>query len=547
MTVLPKRKMRVLLFSMVALLAYVSWVSGAGEGGEATTPDGVLKVTYGASWSIVGTGSRGFALVTDAGDILKVEQLPIGESTIEEIVSGQEEDLRELGATVKRKPFKSRGARGYQLEGEFDYERQRLHALQTVVAGKGKAYLLLIVSLPDRFRIIEPEIRAILNSVVVGDVPPLPELPRAAQLPQGTEEAPEPRDAVGPVEVPKPSPEKVEEPEPSQIPGEQPSVEEGVRKRGTLGVKITSLKPEIAEFLKVPGSKGVLVVEVLQDGPADKAGIQPQDAITTYDGRSVGSPMELAGLVVNTEPGRRVEIITIRNWKKRVALVEIAEAPAQEPPSPPELAEPTQEGRGWLGTIIAPLTPDRAGNLGIPDAKGVLVVDVAAGSPAGKAGIRSGDVVISYNENPVETPQKLARLAGEGKPGERVTLKVIRKTKPLVIGVVLGVYPVDADDVVTRRVMEGRWGLTLRGLDEQAAKRLNIRYKAGLYVETVAHGSAADKAGLVAGDIILKVDDKDMRSLAEFKTAAEKKNMLRLSIRRGRMPKAILLRRNRAE
>jgi serine protease Do len=97
--------------------------------------------------------------------------------------------------------------------------------------------------------------------------------------------------------------------------------------------------------------------------------------------------------------------------------------------------------RGYLGVAVRPLTPEAAETAGLKDQKGVLIENVVEGSPAEKAGIQKGDVIVAVNDTAVAAPQELTRRIVGTAPGTRVQISLIRKGKPLQLPVELGRLP----------------------------------------------------------------------------------------------------------
>ena len=97
--------------------------------------------------------------------------------------------------------------------------------------------------------------------------------------------------------------------------------------------------------------------------------------------------------------------------------------------------------RGYLGVAVRPVTPESAEFAGLKDQKGVVIDSVVEGSPAAKAGIQKGDVIVSVNDQPVAAPQELTRRIVGTAPGTRVEVALVRKGKPLTLSVELGRLP----------------------------------------------------------------------------------------------------------
>jgi Do/DeqQ family serine protease len=97
--------------------------------------------------------------------------------------------------------------------------------------------------------------------------------------------------------------------------------------------------------------------------------------------------------------------------------------------------------RGYLGVAVRPITPDAAESAGLKDQKGVVIENVVEGSPAEKAGVQKGDVIVAVNDQAVAAPQELTRRIVGTSPGTRVELSIVRKGKPLKLPVELGRLP----------------------------------------------------------------------------------------------------------
>ncbi len=169
--------------------------------------------------------------------------------------------------------------------------------------------------------------------------------------------------------------------------------------RGLLGVHIQELTPELTENLELEDSRGALVAKVVAAGPADRAGIQHGDVIREFDGTPIVDFNDLPRIVAATPVNKKVEIVVMRDGKRRVLKAVIGEmdAPRVERVS----ARASRKGASAFGMRVQNLTPDIAEQLGLPDGSGVLVSDVDPMGPARQAGIRSGDVIVEIDQAPV--------------------------------------------------------------------------------------------------------------------------------------------------
>ncbi|MBD3309091.1 Do family serine endopeptidase [candidate division KSB3 bacterium] len=169
--------------------------------------------------------------------------------------------------------------------------------------------------------------------------------------------------------------------------------------RGWLGVLIQPVTPEIAKGFGLEEATGTLVGDVLQGGPAERAGLQRGDIITSFDGQAIDGPNTLKNVVASTPVGKTVPVVVIRDGEEQTIQVEIGEQPTdmQAGITPPSGETETAK----LGITVQELTPDIADQLGYANEEGVVISDIEAGSPAAEAGLRRGDLIKEINRNPV--------------------------------------------------------------------------------------------------------------------------------------------------
>ncbi|MEO6906733.1 MAG: Do family serine endopeptidase [Abditibacteriaceae bacterium] len=183
-------------------------------------------------------------------------------------------------------------------------------------------------------------------------------------------------------------------------------------KRGYLGVTISDLKDRGAAFGLDPNIKGVLVEQVMPNTPGAKAGLQPGDVITEFNGKKVSQSTELQNVVGSTPVGTKVNLTILRNGKPMILSIVLAELPDSIATSPGDNNmpgnEPPASNNDKLGLSVRPLTPDLAQRFGIKSNSGVLIVGVKSNSPADNAGLKQGDVVERVGQTPVATPEQLA-------------------------------------------------------------------------------------------------------------------------------------------
>lgn len=193
-----------------------------------------------------------------------------------------------------------------------------------------------------------------------------------------------------------------------------------------------------------------------------------------------------------------------------------------------QLIEFGEVRRGRLGVMIQDFTPDLAEALGIDADSGAIVSQVEPGTPAEKAGLQAGDLIVAVNGRPVDGSADLRNRIGLTRAGERVTLDVIRDGKRLTVATVLG----EAERPrLAARGSDRLDGATFRDLARGDPQFGEVD---GVLVTSVQPGSAAARAGLRAGDVIVAVNQAPIGSVRELDDRLERSSgVLALTVQRG--------------
>ena len=194
--------------------------------------------------------------------------------------------------------------------------------------------------------------------------------------------------------------------------------------------------------------------------------------------------------------------------------------------------------RGWLGVGLFDLDPQTAAEMDLPPraAGGVLVRSVQAASPAARAGLEVGDVVMEWNGTPTPTSNRLRNLIALTRPGDTALMRIIRGTEDLNLRPTL----IDRDDA-RAELLRGRnidaLGVIVRDLNRQTARELGLRRVVpGAVVLMVDPGGPADRAGLEVGDVITEVNRRDTRTADELvRTIDRAGDRARIGLIRGRV------------
>ncbi len=210
---------------------------------------------------------------------------------------------------------------------------------------------------------------------------------------------------------------------------------EGKISRGYLAIYPQDINEDLAKALKLKSTEGSLVADVTPDGPADKAGIKRGDVIVEFDGKKVENSIQLRNLVAQVSPGKTVEVVLIRNGNEMKLDVRLGERPKGPESESPAQGQPEEQTSRKLGMSIQTLTPDLADQLGYENVKGVVVTDVAAGSPADEAGLQRGDLIQEVNRKAVQTAQDFEDQLKGSKSGDVVALLVRRGANTFFVAV----------------------------------------------------------------------------------------------------------------
>jgi Do/DeqQ family serine protease len=192
----------------------------------------------------------------------------------------------------------------------------------------------------------------------------------------------------------------------------------GAVQRPWLGAKLQEVTPDIADSLGLQRPSGALVASVLADSPAAHAGIKTGDVITSVDGTEVDDPTAFNYRFATKPLGGTAQIGVIRQG--HVIVVPIA---LQSLPDTPREEVEIRARSPFLGATVANLSPALADELRLdPNARGVVVTDVADGSEAQSIGFQKGDIIVSVNNEKIGKPGDLERIASAGSRQWRITL-----------------------------------------------------------------------------------------------------------------------------
>ncbi len=176
-------------------------------------------------------------------------------------------------------------------------------------------------------------------------------------------------------------------------------IEGGTVVRGYLGVLPMDLTPEMAESMDIEDTQGVVISQVTEDSAADKAGVKVYDVVIEFDGKPVDKAASFRSQVAMLKPGTKVEMVVLRDGKKKKLTVELDERPSSLAKTKEDDQTVSEE---QLGLTVETLTDEAAEQYGYEDKQGVLIQSVEPGSLASMAGLRPGMLIMEVNRTKVK-------------------------------------------------------------------------------------------------------------------------------------------------
>jgi serine protease Do len=193
--------------------------------------------------------------------------------------------------------------------------------------------------------------------------------------------------------------------------------------RGYLGVTIQPVTKDLARAFDLRETQGALVADVVPGSPADVGGIESGDVILSFDGHPVEESHELPLIVANAPVGENAKVVVERRGKEKTLTVRISEldSDSRETTAPRAVRDKTQ----W-GLQLQNMAPQLGRQLGLGNDEGILIAGVQPESPAERAGLRRGDVILEVNRVPVSSVEEAASEFRE-KDGDAILLTVKRR------------------------------------------------------------------------------------------------------------------------
>ncbi|MBF0328790.1 MAG: PDZ domain-containing protein, partial [Nitrospirae bacterium] len=204
-------------------------------------------------------------------------------------------------------------------------------------------------------------------------------------------------------------------------------VKKGKIIRGWLGVSIQPVTGELAKQFGLKDEKGALVGDVVDESPAEKAGIQRGDVVIEYDGKEVAEPSTLRTMVANTSPGKEIVLKLLRDGKQHTVKVKVSELPS-------DMAKQSGDFENSLkGVHVQNISPEIKKGLDLPKRiSGVVITGIDDGSPA-EGVLAKGDVIIEVNKKRINNTKDYTDSAAKIKKGQQMLLLIYRNGSTIYI------------------------------------------------------------------------------------------------------------------
>jgi Do/DeqQ family serine protease len=184
-----------------------------------------------------------------------------------------------------------------------------------------------------------------------------------------------------------------------------------------------------------------------------------------------------------------------------------------------ELVTKGKVTRGYLGVSPQEITDEMRDAMNLSVAGGVLIRDVVNGTPAEKAGLKPGDVIVKFNENKITGVEQFREMVADVNPGKTVSIEYVRDNEHKTINVKLEEYPEEVAAATGGQKAEKKWlGIDVRDLQKDERKELGVEQ--GVVVDGVDGGSPADDAGIQEGDVIVKINRQSVTDITDYNRIA---------------------------
>ena len=197
-------------------------------------------------------------------------------------------------------------------------------------------------------------------------------------------------------------------------------INKGKIERGWLGISMQELTSDIAKGFGLKDTKGVIVAKILSESPAEKGGLKDGDIIINFDGKPVEDMEKFRFTVADTEPGKRVKIVVIREEKKKTLTVKIGEMEDLT-----QIVKSGKDENGWIGLSIKEMGPES-------EEQGVIITKVDSNSPSDNADIEAGDIIKRIGNLYIHNIEDYKKAKSKYKEFAHITLQIKKRTGSII-------------------------------------------------------------------------------------------------------------------
>ena len=212
-------------------------------------------------------------------------------------------------------------------------------------------------------------------------------------------------------------------------------------KEAWLGVYLQNITNDLREAMDLESAEGVLIAGVVEDSPAEEAGLEEEDVVTEFDGTKVETTSELTKLVKKHSPGDEITLKLVRDGKDKTVTVVLGKQSKSQilrsledvpfldfsgVPDVPGVYSFSMFSGSRIGVRVQDLTEQLGSYFGAEDGQGALVTEVEEDTPAEKAGLKAGDVIVKVDGQDIENTGDLIAAISEKEKGDKAEITVIR-------------------------------------------------------------------------------------------------------------------------
>ncbi|MCK9276327.1 MAG: DegQ family serine endoprotease [Syntrophales bacterium] len=208
-----------------------------------------------------------------------------------------------------------------------------------------------------------------------------------------------------------------------------PQLKQGKVTRGFLGISIQDLTPELAESFGLKHEEGVLIAQVMDDTPAEKAGLKPGDVITSVNGNAVETAHDLSARIAGMKPDTKVDMKVLRDGEEMTISAELGTMPGTDVSEDGGDQQPSDRQKQKWGLSVQDITPEISQQLKLKFDEGVIIMQVQPGSPADNAGLQQGDIIREVERKEISNMREFLNTMQKLDDRERLLLQIQRNDR----------------------------------------------------------------------------------------------------------------------